>query len=112
MTKLCQPSAVIWCAGSHRICCGDSTDAAVAYVAIANRQAEIMMRIASEFGFTPASRGRLWMVSNILSGLQIWRGIEAAELRNGDPSQLAMPFSAMKAAAITGFASVFLVFQG
>ena len=29
------------------------------YVAIANRQAEIMMRIASEFGFTPASRGRI-----------------------------------------------------
>lgn len=29
------------------------------YVALANRQAEIMMRIASEFGFTPASRGRL-----------------------------------------------------
>jgi len=29
-----------------------------------NRQAEIMMRIASEFGFTPASRGRLWMVAN------------------------------------------------
>src|ERR1700749_3215022 len=29
------------------------------YVAIANKQAEIMMRIASEFGFTPASRGRL-----------------------------------------------------
>ena len=29
------------------------------YVSIANRQAEIMMRIASEFGFTPASRGRL-----------------------------------------------------
>jgi P27 family predicted phage terminase small subunit len=26
------------------------------YLAIANRQAEIMMRIASEFGFTPASR--------------------------------------------------------
>jgi len=26
------------------------------YVAIANRQAEIMMRIASEFGFTSASR--------------------------------------------------------
>jgi phage terminase small subunit len=24
------------------------------YIAIANRQAEIMMRIASEFGFTPA----------------------------------------------------------
>jgi hypothetical protein len=30
-----------------------------AYVAIANRQAEIMMRIASEFGFTPASRSRI-----------------------------------------------------
>ncbi len=29
------------------------------YVAITNRQAEIMMRIASEFGFTPASRGRI-----------------------------------------------------
>ena len=27
--------------------------------AIANRQAEIMMRIASEFGFTPASRSRI-----------------------------------------------------
>jgi P27 family predicted phage terminase small subunit len=39
------------------------------YVAIANRQAEIMMRIASEFGFTPASRGRLWMVANGVSKL-------------------------------------------
>lgn len=29
------------------------------YIAIANRQAEIMMRISSEFGFTPASRGRI-----------------------------------------------------
>jgi P27 family predicted phage terminase small subunit len=29
------------------------------YIAIANRQAEIMMRIASEFGFTPASRTRI-----------------------------------------------------
>jgi P27 family predicted phage terminase small subunit len=29
------------------------------YVAIANKQAEIMMRIASEFGFTPASRSRI-----------------------------------------------------
>jgi P27 family predicted phage terminase small subunit len=31
------------------------------YVAIANRQAELMMRIASEFGFTPASRSRIAM---------------------------------------------------
>ena len=29
------------------------------WVSIANRQAEIMMRIASEFGFTPASRSRI-----------------------------------------------------
>ncbi len=33
------------------------------YVSIANRQAEIMLRIASEFGFTPASRGRISMRS-------------------------------------------------
>ena len=31
------------------------------YVSIANRQAEIMMRIASEFGVTPASRSRISM---------------------------------------------------
>jgi len=29
------------------------------YVAMANRQAEIMVRIAAEFGFTPASRSRI-----------------------------------------------------
>lgn len=29
------------------------------YVSVANRQAEIMMRIAAEFGFTPASRSRI-----------------------------------------------------
>lgn len=29
------------------------------YVSVANRQAEIMLRVASEFGFTPASRGRI-----------------------------------------------------
>lgn len=29
------------------------------YVSVANRQAEIMLRIASEFGFTPASRSRI-----------------------------------------------------
>jgi P27 family predicted phage terminase small subunit len=34
------------------------------YIAIANRQAEIMMRIASEFGFTPASRSRISLPSN------------------------------------------------
>jgi P27 family predicted phage terminase small subunit len=33
------------------------------YVSIANRQAEIMMRIASEFGFTPASRSRIALPS-------------------------------------------------
>ncbi len=35
------------------------------YVSIANRQAEIMLRIASEFGFTPASRGRISMPSQV-----------------------------------------------
>jgi phage terminase small subunit len=29
------------------------------YASIANRQAEIMIRIASEFGFAPASRSRI-----------------------------------------------------
>jgi P27 family predicted phage terminase small subunit len=29
------------------------------FLAIANRQAEIMLRVASEFGFTPASRSRI-----------------------------------------------------
>ena len=33
------------------------------YVAIVNRQAEIMMRIASEFGFTPAARSRSFTYS-------------------------------------------------
>jgi phage terminase small subunit len=28
------------------------------YVAIVNRQAEVILRIAGEFGFTPASRSR------------------------------------------------------
>jgi P27 family predicted phage terminase small subunit len=35
------------------------------YLAIANRQAEIMMRIASEFGFTPASRSRISAPSSV-----------------------------------------------
>lgn len=34
------------------------------YLSIANRQAEIMMRIASEFGFTPASRSRISVPSD------------------------------------------------
>jgi P27 family predicted phage terminase small subunit len=33
------------------------------YLATVNRQAEIMMRIASEFGFTPASRSRIFSYS-------------------------------------------------
>ena len=37
----------------------DRVSYAVAYLSIANRQAELMMRIASEFGFTPASRSRI-----------------------------------------------------
>ena len=34
------------------------------YVSIANRQAEIMMRIASEFGLTPASRSRITTIAD------------------------------------------------
>jgi P27 family predicted phage terminase small subunit len=33
------------------------------YLSTVNRQAEIMMRIASEFGFTPASRSRIFSFS-------------------------------------------------
>jgi P27 family predicted phage terminase small subunit len=33
------------------------------YLSTVNRQAEIMMRIASEFGFTPASRSRIFSYS-------------------------------------------------
>jgi P27 family predicted phage terminase small subunit len=33
------------------------------YLATVNRQAEIMIRIASEFGFTPASRSRIFSYS-------------------------------------------------
>jgi phage terminase small subunit len=33
------------------------------YMAILNKQAEIMLRIASEFGFTPASRSRIFSFS-------------------------------------------------
>jgi P27 family predicted phage terminase small subunit len=32
------------------------------YLSVLNKQAEIMMKISSEFGFTPASRGRRWML--------------------------------------------------
>jgi P27 family predicted phage terminase small subunit len=39
------------------------------YVSVANRQAEIMMRIASEFGFTPASRSRISTLSEREPGL-------------------------------------------
>jgi P27 family predicted phage terminase small subunit len=33
------------------------------YMIVANRQLEIMLRIASEFGFTPASRSRIFSFS-------------------------------------------------
>ena len=37
------------------------------YLSIANRQAEIMMRIASELGFTPASRSRIANITTSVS---------------------------------------------
>jgi P27 family predicted phage terminase small subunit len=42
------------------------------YVSIANRQTEIMIRIASEFGFTPASRSRLSTPSTPVPTLFDW----------------------------------------
>jgi P27 family predicted phage terminase small subunit len=40
------------------------------HVAIANRAADTMLKIAVEYGFTPGSRGRRWMlVQNPVSGL-------------------------------------------
>jgi P27 family predicted phage terminase small subunit len=43
------------------------------YVSIANRQAEILMRIASEFGFTPASRSRISTPATRETTLFDWR---------------------------------------
>jgi P27 family predicted phage terminase small subunit len=43
------------------------------YVSIANRQVEIMIRIAGEFGFTPASRSRLPSTSKSDPWLEIPR---------------------------------------
>lgn len=48
------------------------------YVAIANRQAEIMMRIASEFGFTPASRSRISVSEPPVKDLFNWEAAEDA----------------------------------
>lgn len=50
------------------------------YVSIANRQAEIMMRIASEFGFTPASRSRISTPSPP-SEPDLFTGFESPETR-------------------------------
>lgn len=49
------------------------------YVSIANRQAEIMMRIAAEFGFTPASRGRISVPAESEPTLFNHAGAEAPE---------------------------------
>ena len=48
------------------------------YVSMANRQAEIMMRISSEFGFTPASRSRLQAPRDEAPGLFDFSGEESA----------------------------------
>jgi P27 family predicted phage terminase small subunit len=46
------------------------------FVAMVNRQAEIMMRISSEFGFTPASRSRIRAPRNDEPGLFDFPGEE------------------------------------
>lgn len=54
------------------------------YLAIANRQAEIMLRVASEFGFTPASRSRISTPpSDELPLLQLTMGEYEEEPRGG-----------------------------
>jgi hypothetical protein len=47
------------------------------YLAIANRQAEIMMRIASEFGFTRASRSRI--STPVSAEPTLFDGLDAAD---------------------------------
>ena len=51
------------------------------YVAIANRQAEILMRIAAEFGFTPASRSRIATPS--LAERTLFDSVEEAPAESG-----------------------------
>jgi P27 family predicted phage terminase small subunit len=51
------------------------------YLAIANRQAEIMMRIAFEFGFTPASHSRIATPAKATASL-----FDLMEGRPEDPS--------------------------
>jgi P27 family predicted phage terminase small subunit len=54
------------------------------YLAIANRQAEIMLRVAAEFGFTPASRSRISAPpENELPLLQLSMGEYQAEPESG-----------------------------
>ena len=53
------------------------------WVSIANKQADLMMRIASEFGFTPASRGRRWMLNGESSGLLEMNPVDEATLLGG-----------------------------
>jgi len=50
------------------------------YLAVVNRQADTMMRIASEFGFTPASRSRIFSYSQKNSML-----LEVGEPDDGSP---------------------------
>ena len=72
------------------------------YVAIANRQAEIMMRIAAEFGFTPASRSRIATPTpnepGLFDSIAEDRGSEARadpndaeDDRNGEPPGASTP---------------------
>ena len=54
-----QSPAMGWRVSSRRVKSPTGYPVQSPYVSIANRQAEIMMRIATEFGFTPASRSRI-----------------------------------------------------
>jgi hypothetical protein len=53
------------------------------YIAIANRQAEIMMRIASEFGFAPAQEPDFDVTAGRANAIR-----RSARMRDSNPSQI------------------------
>jgi P27 family predicted phage terminase small subunit len=63
------------------------------YLAIANRQTDIMLRIASEFGLTPASRSRIATPADHGPSLFDYLDEEAAELSDDQPSDLGSSFA-------------------
>jgi P27 family predicted phage terminase small subunit len=63
------------------------------YLAIANRQTDIMMRIASEFGLTPASRSRIATPVDDRPSLFDCLDAESSESPDGQPSDPGSSFA-------------------